>query len=130
MRGQFEAHGMRRSSAENSTDQMLTSDVPRTGMPIPCPIEAHMTSNDLLRTVAAPRRYSRVTGRVAHIALSLCSMTTRWVHLRVDEELHERMRQAAHDDRRSLANWVAVACERALKSVAAPDPAISEEVAR
>lgn len=32
----------------------------------------------------------------------------------MDEELHERMRAAAAADRRSLANWVTVACERML----------------
>jgi predicted HicB family RNase H-like nuclease len=34
----------------------------------------------------------------------------------VDEDLHERMKAAAAADRRSLANWAAVACERAVKA--------------
>jgi predicted HicB family RNase H-like nuclease len=41
-------------------------------------------------------------------------MPTRWVHFRVDEQIYERIRTAATADRRSLSNWIAVACERNL----------------
>jgi predicted HicB family RNase H-like nuclease len=43
-------------------------------------------------------------------------MSTRWLHFRIEEELHERVREAAEADRRSVSNWVAVACERALEN--------------
>jgi uncharacterized protein (DUF1778 family) len=50
-------------------------------------------------------------------------MPTRWVHFRVDEQIYDRIRAAADADRRSLSNWIAVACERALSDVEPkPDP--------
>lgn len=41
-------------------------------------------------------------------------MPTRWVHFRIPEDVHDRIKAAAAEDRRSLSNWVAMACERAL----------------
>ena len=41
-------------------------------------------------------------------------MLVRWVHFRVDEDLHKQMREAAAADRRSLSNWLALIVERAL----------------
>lgn len=53
-------------------------------------------------------------------------MTTRYVRVRyvriqLEETVYERARQAAEADRRSLANWLAVTVERALKE-ASPEP--------
>jgi len=42
-------------------------------------------------------------------------MAMRWLHFRVDEQLHERARQAAAADRRSLSNWLALTIEKALE---------------
>jgi uncharacterized protein (DUF1778 family) len=64
------------------------------------------------------------------IALCSCTVTTRWVHIRVDEDLHERMKAAAAADRRSLANWVAVACERAMDAITAPAQPRADEAGR
>ena len=41
-------------------------------------------------------------------------MPTRWVHFRIPEDVHDRIQAAAAKDRRSLSNWVTVACEKAL----------------
>jgi hypothetical protein len=60
----------------------------------------------------------------------LCRMPTRWVHLRVDEQIYDRMKAAAEADRRSLSNWVAVACERALVSSPQPEQATESGPAR
>jgi predicted HicB family RNase H-like nuclease len=58
-------------------------------------------------------------------------MPTRWVHFRLDEAIHARVRAAAARDRRSLSNWVAMACEKALEAAEhAQDSADSGEVAR
>ena len=56
-------------------------------------------------------------------------MPARWVHFRVDEQVYERMQQAAREDRRSLSNWVAVTCERALDAPV-PVPAGPQELDR
>ena len=42
-------------------------------------------------------------------------MAMRWLHFRLNEQLLERARQAAEDDRRSLSNWVGLTIERALR---------------
>jgi hypothetical protein len=42
-------------------------------------------------------------------------MAMRWLHFRVDEQLHARARQAATADRRTLSNWLALTIERALE---------------
>lgn len=42
-------------------------------------------------------------------------MPVRWVHFRVEEDLHEKMRAAAAADRRSLSNWLALTLERVLE---------------
>jgi hypothetical protein len=47
----------------------------------------------------------------------------------VDEDLHDRMKAAAAD-RRSLANWVAVACERTIDVVPAPVQPRADEAGR
>jgi len=46
-------------------------------------------------------------------------MAMRWLHFRIDEHLHERARQAAGADRRSLSNWVALTIERAVDAAEA-----------
>jgi len=38
-----------------------------------------------------------------------------WAHFRLEQELLDRAKQAAEDDRRSLSNWFAVTVERALE---------------
>lgn len=42
-------------------------------------------------------------------------MAMRWLHFRIDEQLHEQARQVAAADRRSLSNWVALVIERAVE---------------
>jgi hypothetical protein len=46
-------------------------------------------------------------------------MAMRWLHFRIDEQLHERARRVAAADRRSLSNWVALAVERAVEAAEA-----------
>jgi predicted HicB family RNase H-like nuclease len=41
----------------------------------------------------------------------------RWVNVRVGEELYERIKAAAEADRRSLSNWIGVACEEKLARI-------------
>lgn len=65
-----------------------------------------------------------------HIALCSCTVTTRWVPIRVDEALHERMCAAAAADRRSRADWVAVACEHAIDAVPVPEQPWPPEAGR
>jgi hypothetical protein len=48
-------------------------------------------------------------------AHKITPMTLRHVHLKLDQQLYERARQAAEADRRSLANWLTVLVERALE---------------
>ena len=38
----------------------------------------------------------------------------RFISVRVPDELHERIRAAAEDDRRSISNWVIITLEQAL----------------
>ena len=40
---------------------------------------------------------------------------TKLVQLRLQPELHTKIKQAAAADGRSLANWIARICERAIK---------------
>ena len=40
---------------------------------------------------------------------------TKLVQLRLAPELHDRIKQAAAADGRSLANWIARICEKAIK---------------
>lgn len=49
-------------------------------------------------------------------------MTKRWVNVRMDDSMLGRIRAAAEADRRSVSNWVALACERALDAGEAPEP--------
>ena len=49
-------------------------------------------------------------------------MAMRWLHFRLDEQLLERARQAAEDDRRSLSNWVGLTIERALADIPHDEP--------
>ncbi len=46
-------------------------------------------------------------------------MGMRWLHFRIDEQLHERARLAAAADRRSLSNWVMLTIERAVDAAEA-----------
>ena len=48
-------------------------------------------------------------------------MTARYVRIQLEQAVYDRARQAAAADRRSLANWLAVTVERALRE--APEPA-------
>lgn len=43
-------------------------------------------------------------------------MPTRWVHFRIPDDLHARIKAAAIKDRRSVSSWVTVACEKALEA--------------
>ena len=45
-------------------------------------------------------------------------MTVKWAHVRLDEDVYERARQAAAADRRSLSNWFALTIERRLDEIA------------
>jgi predicted HicB family RNase H-like nuclease len=58
-------------------------------------------------------------------------MPTRWVHFRIPEDVHDRIKAVAAADRRSLSAWVTVACEKALESAEAERAAVdSAEVAQ
>lgn len=70
-------------------------------------------SNPNTQPAAPPTPETRDHGT---LRATLRVMPTRWVHFRVDEQIYERIRSAATADRRSLSNWVAVACERALSA--------------
>lgn len=48
-------------------------------------------------------------------------MTTRYVRIQLEQAVYERARQVAKADRRSLANWLVVTVERALKETSEPD---------
>lgn len=49
-------------------------------------------------------------------ARKITDVPLRHVHLKLEQETWERARQAAEEDRRSLANWLLVLVERALKA--------------
>ena len=41
----------------------------------------------------------------------------RWLNVRVGDELYERIKHAAEDDRRSMSNWASVAFEEKLARI-------------
>jgi hypothetical protein len=45
----------------------------------------------------------------------LTFVTTRSVRIQLEQAVYDRAREAAKDDRRSLANWLAVLVERTLE---------------